>query len=172
IGDEALCPAKTTILGPCKVIPQEYPHIRCQSIDIDLYESDEPHEERLVECLVAELTVAPFEPVVAHRKGRRWIQTFEAVRLGETAESAPRLRQRGVYLLAGGLGKIGLVLAESLARTARAKLVLTGRSAFPERSEWEKWLENDSQSAISHRIRKLLQLEELGAELMIFSADV
>jgi acyl transferase domain-containing protein len=31
-----LCPEKATILGPCKVIPQEYSNITCRSIDITL----------------------------------------------------------------------------------------------------------------------------------------
>jgi acyl carrier protein len=171
IGNEPLCPAKSTALGGCKVIPQEYPNIRCRSVDIDHCESDGYQEvSRLVERLVTELTVEPFEPVVAYRKGRRWVQTFEAVRLGEAAASAPRLRQGGVYLITGGLGKIGLALAECLARTSGAKLVLTGRSAFPDRNQWKE-LGKTGETAIRHRIRKLLNLEELGAELMIFSAD-
>ena len=39
IGDERLCPAKATVLGACKVIPQEFPNIRCRSIDINIHES-------------------------------------------------------------------------------------------------------------------------------------
>ena len=35
-GEEVLCPEKATLLGPCKVIPQEYPNISCLSIDIIL----------------------------------------------------------------------------------------------------------------------------------------
>ena len=31
---ERVCPAKATLLGPCKVIPQELPNITCRSIDI------------------------------------------------------------------------------------------------------------------------------------------
>jgi adenylyl-sulfate kinase len=34
-GDEC-CPEKATLLGPCKVIPQEYPNVYCRSIDIAL----------------------------------------------------------------------------------------------------------------------------------------
>jgi acyl transferase domain-containing protein len=167
-GNEPLCPAKATVLGACKVISQEYPNIRCRAVDIDL---SELAESELVEHLLWELTVARFEPVVAYRKGRRWIQTFEAVQLEDAAEGVSSLRRSGVYLITGGLGKIGLVLAECLARTARAKLVLTGRSAFPERSEWEQRLKDDGASALSYKIRKLLELEELGSEIMVFSAD-
>ncbi len=31
-----LYPEKATVLGPCRVIPQELPHIQCRSIDIVL----------------------------------------------------------------------------------------------------------------------------------------
>ena len=31
---ERVCPAKATLLGPCKVIPQEIPNIICRSIDV------------------------------------------------------------------------------------------------------------------------------------------
>ncbi|MES2890005.1 MAG: type I polyketide synthase, partial [Pseudomonadota bacterium] len=33
-GETLLQPAKATLLGPCKVIPREFPHIRCHSIDL------------------------------------------------------------------------------------------------------------------------------------------
>ena len=34
--EEMLCPEKATVLGPVKVIPQEYSNISCRSIDIAL----------------------------------------------------------------------------------------------------------------------------------------
>jgi acyl transferase domain-containing protein len=170
-GREPLCAAKTTVFGASKVIPQEYPHIRCQSVDIDLYEATPEDESRVAGNLLDELTAAPFQPVVAWRQGRRWIQSFEAVRLDETAEEAPRLRSRGVYLITGGLGQIGLVLAGYLARAAQAKLVLTGRSEFPSRNDWRQWLRTHPASPVSAKIRRLLELEELGAEIMIAQAD-
>ena len=33
-GEPLLVPEKALLLGPCQVIPQEYPHISCQSIDV------------------------------------------------------------------------------------------------------------------------------------------
>jgi len=86
---------------------------------------------------------------------------------------SPRLRSEGVYLVTGGLGGIGLELAEYLARTVKAKLVLIGRSAFPERATWDTHLStHDEQDALSYKIRKLRAIEELGAEVMVLSADV
>ena len=45
---EPLCyPARATLLGPCKVIPQEYRGVRCQSIDIDLSPGTQLSEDLL-----------------------------------------------------------------------------------------------------------------------------
>ncbi|MBD0326436.1 MAG: acyltransferase domain-containing protein, partial [Pyrinomonadaceae bacterium] len=128
MGQEPLCPEKATMLGPCKVIPQEYPNITCRSIDVVIPTSDAT-EDRLVNHLIAELAAEPTDLVVAYRGAHRWVQTFEAVRVGEVGEPAPQLREEGVYLITGGLGDIGLLFAEHLAQTLRAKLVLVGRSS-------------------------------------------
>ena len=44
------------------------------------------------------------------------------------------LRQRGVYLVTGGLGGIGLAVALDLARRVSARLVPLGRSPVPPRA--------------------------------------
>ena len=80
-GEEVLCPEKATVLGPCKVIPQEYPNISCLSIDLVIPPSGTPHEEKLIDQLIAELVAKPSDAVVAYRGNHRWVQTFEAVRL-------------------------------------------------------------------------------------------
>jgi acyl carrier protein len=50
---------------------------------------------------------------------------------------------------------------------------LIGRSAFPDREEWEGWLAtHESDEKVSGRIRKIQALEELGAEVLVISADV
>jgi len=172
-GDERLCPEKATVLGACKVIPQEYPHITCRSIDVVIPELETFEGQQLIDQLIAELTTPQSDSGVAYRGNYRWVQTFEPIRLDETITKRTRLREGGVYLITGGLGGIGLVLAEYLAQTVRAKLILIGRSAFPEKEEWEKWLAtHDERNEITQKIRKVQALEELGAEVLVKSADV
>jgi non-ribosomal peptide synthase protein (TIGR01720 family) len=169
-GDERAQPEKATLLGACKVIPQEYPHVVCRSIDVTLGSLTQPE---LADVLLAELTSGRAEQLVAYRGRRRWGQDFEPLRLEEAARPLARLRDRGVYLITGGLGGVGLELAEYLARTVRARLVLLGRSAFPARAEWAAWLDAHSeQDAIGRKIRRLIALEETGAEVLVLSADV
>ncbi len=60
-----------------------------------------------------------------------------------------------------------------MAKAVQAKLLLTGRSQFPPRDEWEKWLATRGErDATSIKIRKLLDIEALGAEVLVVSADV
>ena len=148
-------PEKAAILGPCKVIGQEYPNIVCRSLDFQAGSrtNGDEDEREVVENLLAELLASPAEPVIAYRGPSRWIQTYEPVRLSAGPEVPALLRPKGVYLITGGLGKIGLTIARYLARSVRARLVLTSRSGLPE----------------AEAIR---QLTELGAEVLVLAADV
>jgi len=165
-------PEKATVLGPCRVIPREYANITCRSIDISL-EPVNSGDENLVDQLLAELASKPSELVIAYRGRHRWVQTFEPVRLEDKHECPARFRDRGVYLITGGLGGIGFVFAEHLAKTLKAKLILTGRSDLPDREQWSRWLEtHGDRDSISRKIRKVQSLEELGSEVLTIGADV
>lgn len=168
-GDEWLAPAKATIVGPCKVIPQEFRNLTCKHVDVALKDND----RQTIEYLIAEILDGRLEPGIAYRHGQRWINTFEPVRLEERLGGRSLLKDQGVYLITGGLGRIGSVLAEYLARTMRAKLILTGKSVLPAREQWRQWLAtHDAHDETSRKITTLKALEDLGAEVMVASADV
>ena len=171
LGNETICPAKATLLAPCKTIPQEYPHIRCRSIDITVTK-EKWQCDRLLSQLLREITSINHDPIVAYRNYHRWTQSYAPISVDPAKQPVP-LRQNGVYLITGGLGRIGLVLAEYLARNFQAKLILIGRSPFPDRQEWDRWLTTHAQEdPISQKIEKLLQLEALGAEVLVMSVDI
>ncbi|MEH2447430.1 MAG: SDR family NAD(P)-dependent oxidoreductase [Nostoc sp.] len=172
-GSEVLNPGKAFVLGPCKVIQQEYPNIVCRSIDIVIPETENWQQEKLINQLLAEFMVQSSDRVVAYRGNYRWVQTFEPVSLDGTVEAKSQFRERGVYLITGGLGGVGLFNAEYLAKTVQAKLILIGRSAFPNRDEWLQWLSDyGEQDSVSRKILKLQELEALGAEVLVVKADV
>jgi NAD(P)-dependent dehydrogenase (short-subunit alcohol dehydrogenase family)/acyl carrier protein len=171
-GNEAIQPSKATLLGPCKVIPEEFPNIACRSIDIELARENGPESE-ITGQLLAELTALSPDDVVAYRGKHRWVQTFESVRLGKATDDTPTFKENGVYLITGGLGGIGLAIAEHLAKSVRAKLVLLGRTEFPASDTWTHWLETQADSdPVSMKIRTLETLKAAGAEVMVTSCDV
>lgn len=172
-GEKELCPEKAAVLGPCKVIPQEYPNITCRSIDVALSETGKAPATRLVNQLIAELARPLPDAVVAYRNGARWVQFLESLTLKAQDGPPPQLRDGGVYLITGGLGGIALELAIYLAKTVRAKLILVGRSEMPSRAQWESWLTtHDAGDSVSQRIKRLQAIEEHGGELVILRGDV
>jgi acyl transferase domain-containing protein len=170
-GDEAVCPAKATLLGLCKSIPQEYPNMRCRVIDLDLSTVGGKWDDNPVASVLGEVLGDPADTVIAYRKGERWAQSFKPVRLDKPDQTL--LREGGVYLITGGLGNICLAIAEELARSVRAKLVLVGRSPFPTKAKWLDCLRTHGEAdRVCRKIRKLQALEILGSEVMVCSADV
>jgi acyl transferase domain-containing protein/tryptophanase/acyl carrier protein len=71
------------------------------------------------------------------------------------ADGAAALRERGVYLITGGAGGLGLIFAEHLARSCQARLVLTGRSPLSAKQS-----------------ERLNEIAALGAEWMYVQADM
>ncbi len=169
IGDEALRPEAATALGLARVLPQEWPGAVCRVVDIDVGFHGTPVG---LPMLLGELADAGTEPVVALRGRRRWRPCMEAA--GAPVPGAGMaLRARGVYVITGGLGGVGLALAAHLAHRVQARLVLVGRSAFPAPQTWDAWLAGHAaDDPTCRRIAALRAMQADGAELLLASADV
>ena len=170
-GDPVVRPERATVLGPALVIPQELANIRCRVIDVALPTDGRPAES-LAAQIIAELDEPGETPVVAYRGVHRWVQSLEPAPLAAAPGAAP-LRRHGVYVITGGLGGLGLVIARHLAERVQARLVLIGRSALPPRDRWASWLESHgADDATVGRIRALEAIEAAGGEVLALSADV
>jgi phthiocerol/phenolphthiocerol synthesis type-I polyketide synthase E len=155
-GEEPVIPARAALLGAVRVIPSEYPSLKgCRLVDLG---SGTPLERVLAE-------LAPSgAPVVALRGRKRWVEDYLSVQLDD--DQLP-VTPGDVVLITGGLGGIGLALARELGSRG-AKLVLTTRRPFPQRSEWAAWLATHIDSdATSSSIRELQRL----GEVEVFHAD-
>lgn len=158
--EKTLSPIQALLLGPVKVVPQEYPHIQCRLIDLDASLSVRPDM----------LALHPKLSVVAWRNGYYWQPVLESLDLPEPDRDA--LKRGGRYLITGGLGGIGLLLAGFLARHYQARLLLTSRQAFPEPSLWPSAVELDDSQDFNALVADLAQTERrLIAELRIPGLD-
>jgi malonyl CoA-acyl carrier protein transacylase len=199
-GEEGLQPVKATLMGPCRVIPREVPNLSCRSLDLPAppglpappaghAEAAAPERQRWLEAaatgVMAELALlgdaagaqreAGMElEAVALRGGYRWVEAFEPLSLAPLASGAEPacLRPRGVYLVTGGLGGLGLEVAAWLAAAVAARLVLVGPTPLPDRADWDEWLAaHDVDNRVSRRIRRVRALEAAGAEVLVAAAD-
>jgi acyl transferase domain-containing protein len=171
-GHERLAPAKATLLGACRVIPREQPWLRCRSVDVVV---DGPPEHRVVGQLLAEFTTPPGHESVAYRGTHRWQQHFRHEPLDATGPGeAPRtvIRPGHAYLVTGGLGGIGLALAEWISQAGGCP-VLTSRRPMPAEEEWEKLAAAGSGAdPAADTLRVLSALRAAGHDLMVAQADV
>jgi acyl transferase domain-containing protein/acyl carrier protein len=172
-GDEQLQPENATLLGASMVIPQEIEGATCRTLDIT---GTDPRKPRAgaVRALRAILGRPTGEADLALRGQHWWARDFDAVRFGSGANGGARLRAGGVYLITGGLGGVGLALAEHIARSVDSPVLgLLSRSAFPAEPAWAGWqASHDERDVTSTRIRRLVRLQEAGARVVVLQADV
>jgi acyl transferase domain-containing protein len=173
VGEENQYPLEAVVMGAVMVIPLEYTNIDSTCIDILFPEPTSKEEKKLAGQLLPVLTGDSSQQLIACRNNHFWELEFEPLPLEKPPGIPARLRNHGVYLVTGGLGGIGLVLAEFLAKIINARLVLTCRSPFPAKSDWENWLKTHIEDEpISQKIKKMMDIEKQGGEVLILSADV
>ena len=153
-GADLVRPEHATVAGIVKVAPLELPWLKVRHIDTDPGQ-DLAAGPRAARQLSAELA-ADGTGQIALRAGRRWRLAYEQLPSVADVPGGPGLREGGVYVITGGLGGIGITLAEYLATRNRARLVLVSRSGLPgERA-----------------IAAIRRMEESGAEVLVLAEDV
>jgi NAD(P)-dependent dehydrogenase (short-subunit alcohol dehydrogenase family)/acyl carrier protein len=158
-------------LGPVLVLPTEAPGLGARLVDFEA-EFTTHGQNHVARALVHEAAKGDAENVVAWRGGRRWLRRYDRLALPAAAADELPLKSRGVYLITGGLGGIGLTLAAWLAKQCSARLLLTARTALPPRADWDRVLEHQApDSAIGRILSGIRDIESAGGEVIAASAD-
>lgn len=154
--------AQAALWGLVRTLWEEEPALQPHLVDL------EPGTTAPVAAAQILATIIAYgaEPQVAFAHGRA--QVARLVRLRAPAQPA-RWRADVSYLLTGGLGDIGLAVAEEMVRGGARRLVLLSRTPLPPRNRWGDALLDDS---TARRIKGVLQLERLGASVLCFALDV
>jgi acyl transferase domain-containing protein/acyl carrier protein len=171
IGGDLRHPEHATLLGLAPVLAQENPGLVCRLVDVDSV----PQANRLNELAsrVVVEAVQPHEGPVAWRGRQRWVRSYEPQEVPAAVPGTP-LRPGSTMLITGGLGKVGYALSRHAAAAYGCRLVLTVRSPLPPREEWEEFLARSrasSDKTVGY-LRKVLDLERGGAEVLALAADV
>ncbi|MHC4379805.1 MAG: type I polyketide synthase, partial [Planctomycetota bacterium] len=138
--DDIAYPEKSLPPGPVGVMPREFAHLRTRCLDLDFRAGQGDIPAPTLELLLDLVTTEVAEPRLATRNGQVFAPATVALPLAEpTIDQAP-LPEHGVVLITGGLGGLGLTIAKHFAQRNKARIVLLGRSPFPEEGLWDAWL--------------------------------
>ncbi|WP_158626939.1 type I polyketide synthase [Corallococcus sp. AB032C] len=169
-GEEPLLPWQAAAVGASRVLPQEYPGLTVRAVDVTWPAPGESASGPWLERMVTELATGK-DPVVALRGPYRHVEAFETIDVPAPTEQAG-LKDGGVYVIVGGLGRVGLALAEQLTQAVKPKLVLLSRRTLPAPGEWDAWRAgHDAQDATSKAIDRMRALERSGAQVLALRAD-
>jgi len=168
VQDEALAhPEKTTVMGPVRVIPREFPGLSCSVLDLAAPRRSQA--AGLVGPVLEELLAVPGNTVAAIRGDKRFAQSWQHVPLKPVEEAG--IAEGSVVLVTGGYGGIGMTVAEELIRRHKAKVAFVSRQSIPPRADWDR-IANGAADKLSRRLQGLLRLEALGGEVLALNADV
>jgi phthiocerol/phenolphthiocerol synthesis type-I polyketide synthase A len=89
--------------------------------------------------------------------------------VGESVREPLRCRPDAAYLITGGLGALGLLMAGWLADRGARRLVLAGRHALPPRRAWDA---ETNDAALRQKIAAVRALENRGVAVEAVAVDV
>lgn len=161
---DKLCPEKYLANGLCKVIMQEHPQFICRIIDLAVsYQDIMNGHSNALECVMSELK-SPFNDYyVAYRNGIRWLPDYESVCVSNLRQKKDYIENNGVYLITGGLGKIGRTFAKIIAgKATNVHIILLSSRKLPA-------AETAGNNDIHHFFS---ELEGLGAQVEFISCDI
>lgn len=168
IEDEGINYWKSIIISAANTISKEYHNINCTCIDIDhLNNSDTISQYK---SILRKIKSGDEQKTFAVRGKYLWEQSFSKVKL--TNHKTTILRKKGRYLITGGMGGVGLLIAEYLLNKFQAHVFLLTRSDFPERMEWERIINSNSSSSHRDKIQMILEAEKKGGKAYIYKCDV
>ena len=83
-----------------------------------------------------------------------------------------KIKKDGVYIVCGGLGRLGYEMCKYLTDKNPVHLVILGRTNLPERDTWEKTLQSTTIETEKKAIRRIMELERLESSIDYYSADI
>jgi acyl transferase domain-containing protein/acyl carrier protein len=155
--------------GLGRVIALEHPELWGGLVDLPRFSDNTETEAGIATALLQEILASDGEDQVALRERRRYVVRLVRSPAGAAKNKPLTIAADATYLITGGLGSLGLRLADWLTTQGAKHLVLTSRTGLPERSTWANI---PPASEIGKRIAAVRALEERGAEIYVAKADV
>lgn len=157
--DDAALP-QSCLWGLAGVIAAEQPQIWGGLLDIAA--ADDLDTDALTTLL------APSGVTTLVRRDGRFLAPTLVPLSGTAVREAARCRTDAAYLITGGLGTLGLLMADWLADRGARRLILAGRTTLPPRRDWD----GTDDATARRRIAAIRALEQRGVAVEIAAVDV
>jgi amino acid adenylation domain-containing protein len=162
--ERRLHPENATLFALGKVAGMENLRLKCRCIDID--------ESTGIGDILVEVSADGREYMVSYRKGKRYAEELKKVDINLIPSRETGFREDGVYLITGGLGRIGLEVGRYIASKHKVNLALVNRSAMPGRDQWEQVMKDHPDGGWSEKIRAVMEIEKAGSRVVLSSTDI
>ncbi|MGB6209881.1 type I polyketide synthase [Mycobacterium sp.] len=161
-GSSATAVRQSCLWGTAGVIRAEQPQLWGGLIDV-------PDGVNLVDWVVPLSTIlrTPTKSILALRDGEFLTQVMAPIS-GEPAREPLRCRPDAAYLVTGGMGALGLLIAGWLADRGARRVILAGRTPLPPRREWDDIADADTR----RKIAAIRALESRGVTVDAVALDV
>ena len=158
--------AQSPLWGLARTVADEQPALWGGLVDLD--PAAEPRASAA--ALAAELLGKGQEDQVAYRTDQRYAARLVRRPRGGWPHHPVRWRTDASYLITGGLGDVGLRVAEWMAEQGAHHLILTGRTPLPPREAWDELIHSGSRQGL--QVQVLRRLEARGVTIRVAVADV
>jgi NAD(P)-dependent dehydrogenase (short-subunit alcohol dehydrogenase family) len=157
--------AQAPLWGLGRVIAQEHPTLWGGLVDLERKSS----RNNAAHQLSQHISSRDGEDQVAFRQGQRFVARLARKSQSSVRQTPLRWRADGSYLITGGLGDLGLMVARWMAAQGARRLILMGRTMLPPRADWNSV---ETGSSLARQIAAIRELEDLGTSVHLVSADV
>ena len=147
-GENIIQPQHSALSSFGRSLRQEHPNFLLRTIALDEF------AEADCAAILRQEFCANDAVEIAYRNNQRHVRRLKADPQQSTAKTSA-FREKGVYVITGGIGGLGRKLADHLAGEAKARLALVGRSSL-----------NTEQTAFIN------QLNSAGADVIYLQADL
>jgi NAD(P)-dependent dehydrogenase (short-subunit alcohol dehydrogenase family)/acyl carrier protein len=128
-GEPPASVAQALLWGFGRAVSLELPALGCKLADLDAASADTD----CVSVLLEELLGTDSEDQAAFRQGQRYVPRLVPSKCEERAKPRQQFDSQGAYLVTGGSGQVGLLLARWLAQRGVRHLVLVSRTGAADR---------------------------------------
>lgn len=152
--------AQAPLHGLCRIIASELPDLWGALIDTE----DSSFPFQAVKYVQGQDIIRMSDGVP--RTAR--LRSFPRQKVSESINPKSLLpRPEGTYIITGGIGALGLEVADFLVEKGARRLVLVSRRALPPRGDWENLT-----GSIEAAVQRIKHLENLGATIHVVATDI